>query len=94
MKQNSIIPIMEADDFFSAIRQIVADAVCSSVPSEKVESSEQVLTLDETAKYFKKSRDTIENWVKKGYLQSYGVGASIFFKKSELETALIPLKKK
>lgn len=94
MKQSSIIHIVEVEDFLNSIKQIVTDVVNSSIPTEKTESNSEVLTLDETAKYFKKSRDTIENWVKKGYLKSYGVGGSIFFRKSDLDSALIPLRKK
>jgi hypothetical protein len=46
---------------------------------------EELMTAEETALYFKKSIDTIANWVKKGYIQKYGVGDAVYFKRNEIE---------
>jgi Zn-dependent oligopeptidase len=36
---------------------------------------------------------TIHNWCKKGYLKPHGIGNRVYFKKSEVDEALTPLKR-
>jgi excisionase family DNA binding protein len=55
---------------------------------EQSSNSEELLTTYEVAHHFDKHPDTIRNWVKKGYLKTYGIGRSIFFKRSEVESAI------
>ena len=51
----------------------------------------QYLTKNEVAKLLKVSLGTVNNYSKKGYLQPYGIGRRVLFKKSEVENALIEL---
>lgn len=55
---------------------------------EQSSNSEELLTTYEVAHHFDKHPDTIRNWVKKGYLKTYGIGRSIFFKRFEVESAI------
>ena len=34
---------------------------------------------------------TIHNWTKRGKLQAYGIGNRIYYKRSEVEKAIVPL---
>ena len=53
--------------------------------SLKKESEEtELMTPDETAKFFKSSKQTINNWTEKGYLNPYYIGNKVFYKKNEL----------
>ena len=51
----------------------------------------ELLTRKEVAEMFKCDLSTVHNWTKKGILKKYGTGNSIFYKRSEVESALIAL---
>ncbi len=50
---------------------------------------EQLLTRTETAKYLKVDISTLHNWTKKGKLKAYGLGNRVYYKKNEIDEALI-----
>ncbi len=50
---------------------------------------EQLLTRTETAKYLKVDISTLYNWTKKGKLNAYGIGNRVYYKKNEIDKALI-----
>jgi excisionase family DNA binding protein len=52
---------------------------------------EELMTRQETANYFKVDLSTIWAWQKKGKIQGYGIGARVYFKRSEIEQVLTPL---
>ena len=52
---------------------------------------EELMTVVEVAKYFKKNQSTIINWTKKKYLTRYGIGNAIYYKRKEVESAIVPL---
>ncbi len=53
---------------------------------------EELMTRQETADFFKVDLSTIWAWQKKGKIQGYGLGSRVYFKRSELEIAIKPLK--
>lgn len=53
-----------------------------------------LMTRKEVAKHFKINLSTVHNWCKKGYLQPYGIGGRVYFKKSQIEDGIIELKTK
>ena len=55
------------------------------------ESPDQLLTREETATYLKIHISTLWHWSKKGILPSYGIGNRVYYKKSEVEEALVKL---
>ena len=66
-----------------------------NVQFEKIENSEidnDLLTINETMIFLKKSRGTIENWSKQGIIIKHYIEGSVYFKKSELREALIKSK--
>lgn len=54
-------------------------------------SPEEYLTRNETAKLLKINLSSLWSWTKKGRLKSYGVGGKVYYKRSEVESALIAL---
>lgn len=52
---------------------------------------EELLTRTETAELLKINLTTLWSWSKKGKLKSYGIGNRIYYKRSEIETALVEI---
>lgn len=52
---------------------------------------QELLTRSETAKLLKISLSSVHNWTKKGSLKSYGISGKVYYKRSEVESALIEL---
>lgn len=53
---------------------------------------EEYLTKNETAELLKVDPSTIFNWTTKGVLKRYGLGGRVYYKRSEIEAAISPLK--
>ena len=51
----------------------------------------EYLTRSEVAELLKIDLSTVHNWTKKGNLISYGIGSRVYFKRKELENAIIKL---
>ena len=64
----------------------------NNIQPEAPKTNDELMTTDEVALYFKKHKDTINNWVKHKYLKKYAIGGAVFFKRSEIESAVIPLR--
>lgn len=56
---------------------------------QQKKQQEQLLTRTETAKYLKVDISTLHNWTKKGKLIAYGLGNRVYYKKNEIDEALI-----
>ena len=54
----------------------------------------EYLTRAEVARMLKCDLSTIHNWCVKGKLNPYGIGNRVYFKRSEVESNIIPLKGK
>ena len=48
--------------------------------------SEELMTRQEVADYFKISMSTLWHWTKKGKLNAYGIGNRVYYKRSEIES--------
>lgn len=53
----------------------------------------ELLTRNEVTELLKCNLGTLHNWVKKGKLTPYGIGNRVYFKRSDLENALVCLGK-
>jgi len=51
----------------------------------------ELLTVQETAKMLKVDRSTLWNWQQKQTLVPYGIGARVYYRRSDIENALILL---
>ena len=54
----------------------------------------EYLTRNEVAELLKCDLSTIHNWTVKGKLTPYGIGNRVYYKRSEIESVLIPINKK
>lgn len=52
---------------------------------------EENLTRDEVAKILKCDISTVHNWTAKGKLKKYGIGNRVYYKRSEVEAAIIAI---
>ncbi len=54
---------------------------------------DEYLTRNELAALLKVDLSTIHNWVKKGKLIPLGIGSRVYFKRSDIESLLVPFGK-
>lgn len=54
-------------------------------------SQNDLLTREETAELLKINLSTLHNWTRQRKLISYGVGGRVYYKRNEIEKALIKL---
>ena len=59
---------------------------------QKPPTQEEYLTKNEAAELLKVNPSTIFNWTSKGILKSYGLGGRIYYKRSEIEECITPIK--
>ncbi len=52
----------------------------------------ELLTRKEVADLFKINLSTLFHWTNKGKLKAYGIGNRVYYKRSEVETMVKPLK--
>ena len=57
----------------------------------QVKAPEEFLTRKEVCDMLKVDLSTLYNWTKKGKLRAYGIGYRVYYKKGEIEAALIML---
>ena len=67
------------------VAQVIRDAQ-PEIPAPTKE--EKPFTQDEAIKFFGKSRQTLIAWRKKGYINAYRISGRIYYKPSELVSAL------
>ena len=51
----------------------------------------EYLTRNQVKEMLDVDMSTIHNWTKRGKIQAYGIGNRIYYKRSEIEQAIIPL---
>ncbi len=54
----------------------------------------EYLSRNEVAEMLKCTLPTIHNWAKTGVITSYGINGRVYFKRSEIESAIVCLNKK
>ena len=78
-------------------REIVQDLKDSLIPelSKQFQPKEPTtyLTRNAVAEMFKIDISTVHNWTKRGKIQSYGIGGRVYYKREEVEDAIVKLKK-
>lgn len=71
---------------------IINNAVTEAVKNIKIDTStpqsEKLLTRKETADKLKISLVTLNDWTKRGLIQSYIIGGRVLYKDSEIEASL------
>ena len=54
-------------------------------------SQQELLTREETAKFFHVDLSTLHNWKKKGILIPVGIGGRVYYRMADIESGLTPL---
>jgi len=72
----------------SIVFAAVQDCTKTLAPSPQPINSERLLTRKETAKKLQISLQTLHDWSKRGLLKSYIIGGRVFYKESEIDSAL------
>lgn len=70
------------------INEAVKEAIKDIQPPASTTQSETLLTRKETADKLKISLVTLNDWTKRGLLQSYLIGGRVLYKDSEIEASL------
>lgn len=91
-KEMTLLHGISSEQFFEKFNELKIWFSENVTPSLRREKVEELMTIDEVAVFFKKHKDTIENWSQKGYLTKNGIGRAIYYKRSEVESAIIPLR--
>ena len=85
-----IIYNLSPDEFKESIRSIVKELVPQQKNKlEKLPSTDELLTVDETLKLLKCSKQALWNWRKNGILPSYRLGNRVYYKKSDIFNKLV-----
>ena len=69
------------------IQQELEELKSHFTPKEPIE----LMSRKEVADFFKINIATLHNWTTKGKLKSYGIGGRVYYKRNEIEKALIEL---
>lgn len=81
--------IIPAEFFESFAEQVASKVLAGQVkPTIKQAEPEKPLTQAEAVKFLGKSRQTLIAWRKKGFIKSYRISGRIYYKPSELISAL------
>lgn len=78
------------EDFLTSIlegiREVVKDLTKQIAPKEN-----DYLTRQETASLLKIDLSTLHSWTKKGKLISYGIQGRVYYKRADIENAMVKL---
>ena len=86
---NLIFTTHTTEQLTGLISQAVKEAIKTSLPaSPNTTPSEKLLTRKETADKLKISLVTLNDWTKRGMIQSYLIGGRVLYKDSEIEGSL------
>ena len=92
MFEKKIVEIenVSVDELVANITDKVLDGLENRLEHlQQKKHQEQLLTRTETAKYLKVDISTLWSWTKKGKLKAYGIGNRVYYKKNEIDEALI-----
>jgi len=81
---------LSPDEFKESIRSIVKELMPQQKKiSDKLPSTDELLTVEETLKFLKCSKQALWNWRKNGILPSYRLGNRVYYKKSDIFNKLV-----
>lgn len=84
------IEVVSLEELVATITRNILDCLENRLEQmQQKKEHELLLTRTETAKYLKVNMTTLWNWTKKGKLKAYGLGNRVYYKKNEIDEALI-----
>jgi hypothetical protein len=91
--ENLIITTHTTEELTGLISQAVKEAIKNGLSNQSSTlPSEKLLTRKETADKLKVSLVTLNDWTKRGLIQSYIIGGRVLYKESEIEKSLFQVK--
>ena len=93
MTQSTILRELSPEQItslFAGLQNQLSELKVNFQPKQPTE----LLTRNEVSELLKCDLSTLHNWVKKGKLIPYGIGSRIYFKRTDIENALVCLNKK
>lgn len=78
-------------DFKKEILEGVKTYLQDLLSQQKEKENSDWLTRHQVAEMLSIDLSTLHTWTKKGKLTSYGIGHRVYYKRSEVEQAIIPL---
>ena len=85
---NLILSTYTPEELTGIINHAIMEAVKNIQPQASTPKSESLLTRKETADKLKISLVTLNDWTKRGIIQSYLIGGRVLYKDSEIEASL------
>ena len=84
---------ISVDELVATITKSVLDGLENRLEQlQQQKDKELLLTRTEAAKYLKIDYSTLSSWTKKGKIKLYGIGYRVYYKKHEIDEALIRIK--
>lgn len=75
------------------IKQVIADEVQRAIASHlQAPKTDKLFTRVQAAEYLDRSLPTLHAWTQQGILQAYSIGGCIYYKQSDIDSALKPTK--
>ena len=88
MKTNTPVLMMNKDAFFKEVEQLLKDQKREILMELNNNSSKDIFTRKELAKYLKVSQQTIINWSATGILNPTYIGNRVYYKAEEVQELL------
>lgn len=82
-----------AEELLQAIRDIVREELEELKVNFQPKEPEEYLTRAEVSSLLKIDIGTVHNWSKSGKLTRYGIGNRVYYKRSDIEEAMIAFDK-
>ncbi len=92
-QESTLLHNISSEEFFNKLNELerkLSEKI--PLPQHIEPDKEALMTPEEVAIFFKRHKDTIENWTQKGYLKKYGIGRAVYYKRSEVESSIVPLR--
>lgn len=90
--QNVILSTYTPEELTGIIHNAIREAVKDIKPQASASQSETLLSRKETAEKLKISLVTLNDWTKRGIIQSYLIGGRVLYKEKEIEASLHQVK--
>lgn len=92
---------MQTVQFISVTPEQLQDKIIEGVKTQlqdlkkhfEPKTPSEYLTRAEVAEMLKIDLSSVHNWTKKGILISYQIGGRVYYKRKEIESAIVELKK-
>lgn len=81
---------ISVDELVATITEKVLDGLENRLEQlQQQKDKELLLTRTETSEYLKIDSSTLWSWTRKGKIKAYGIGHRVYYKKHEIDEALI-----